>query len=315
MYFKSILIYLFFTLFLSLLSTAQDELELKRIVQLKSPIQFELSGMAFDPKIGLLMIADNVVNVYRADTSTWTVRRFILTRRPDSIPRFDLEGIDISEDEIFILNEADNMVYQISPEGALTSVHVNYKPYETQNKEKFEHKRWGNMGYEGFAINLKDKSLYLAKERASTVKKDTSRFLLTVNLADSNKLVEKFNYDYGSSMADFTEIKYVHTQNKKYLYALERNLYYFTRIDLDTKEVTRFSFKKYMTDEKGMLNLYDAKSAQYGIAESFVIMGDEIWIGVDNNNFGIKPENTLAQKFGLSGIMPSIFIFKRPKDF
>lgn len=293
---------------------AQNALKLKSIKQIDTDISFELSGITKNSKHGILVVADNQKDVYKIDTSdSWTIKKYIDVKHNYTKTKFDLEAIDCYGNKIFLLEERQSNIFKVNKKGKLKLLKVKYSDFEAKNKMQFHIKKWGNAGYEGMALDKKNKWIYLAKERTAKNLND-GRYIVVVKYP-CGKIAEKFNVDTLIKNTDFTDIKVVYTNGKPYLFALHRNEYIVSKIDPTSKKLQKYDFGKFLTDKDRMLTFFKAENPQYGIAEALLITDNEIWIGLDNNDEPINETHPLAKKYKLKGKQPVILIFERPKGF
>ncbi|PIE86316.1 MAG: hypothetical protein CSA05_01130 [Bacteroidia bacterium] len=342
------LTFFFCLLTLGLFSQSGEPLELIDIKQLSCAKKFELSGLAYSHKHQFLAIADNLAAVYKIDTSAWKTDIYIKLNHHKKYKNFDIEGIDICNEEIYIVDEKHNLPFRVQTNGEIQALYLDYSAIDKDNKLKPE--QWGNAGFEGIAVDCAHNLMYLTKERKSSRLKD-SRFILTVSLSGtlavlpydfekerndfSNieylnsggenyiyelcqteyKAISRYNFDKNKEKSDFADIKYLYLGDENYLYVLCRNEYKIEKINAKTFSRSSFSFKKYFVDAAGRQSLYEAKQTIYGIAEALLILENEIWIGVDNNFRSVNKNHALVKKYKLSGKSPAILRFKRPENF
>jgi DNA-binding beta-propeller fold protein YncE len=277
------------------------ELELIGMSQLSPSYipRFDLSGMV-EVNGKILVVADKVENPYIYEIK-WEGNYWYLT---DSIPiRFtnnlitersviDLEAIDYHEGYYYIANEADHTVLRVNKSGQVENFPLKFEEFSEDTRA------WKrNASFEGIAIDSSRGILYLAKER-------DPRFIYEVDLK-TGLIWHKFNFPETES-ADISDLKFT----DGYLYVLERNGNYVTKIDPKTREViAKVSYRNVCSDPKG--KLYGP--TPYGMAETLHITKNEIWIGLDNN--GLEVTDLAKERFGLKGYHPVIIKFKRPKGF
>lgn len=201
----------------------------------------------------------------------------------------DLEAIDYCDSKFYLANESDGKIYTYQLSGQSQELCIDFG-----NEQPGE---WGNAGWEGLAIDCPGKVLYLVKERQP-------RMIFKVNLA-TNRVEDTFTIPETESN-DFADAKY----ENGFLYLLERNGNYVTKVNAKTHEVIRkVSYRQTCSHENGKLYA----PSKYGMAESLLLTEDEIWIGLDNN--GIPASNYAIEKYGLKGDAPVILSFKRPPGF
>lgn len=294
---------------------AQTPLKLKKIISIQSNEPFELSGICLHPKAGVLIVADNNKNIFALDTTEGNqIKIYRNVKLPKIInEKFDLEAIDVYKRKIYIADERTSKVYRVKKNGTLKEFIIDFETYNQNSKEQLNVASWENTGFEGMAFGAKNKVMYLAKER-QTPKQNDNRFIISVN-TKKGEITEKFNIDDDKKGSDFTDLKFEKKGKTHFVYALNRNEYVVSRIDLQTKSYVKYSFKEYMTDENGNMNLYESENAAFGIAEALLLTPNEIWIGLDNNNQPINLNNELAKKYKIKGTNPIILIFERPSDF
>lgn len=303
-----IVLFIYFFSFVSFLS-AQDTLQLITIKQIEKEA-YELSGFTIHPTKGILCIEDEHSYLSQLDTTTWKLHNLQKIRIKNV--HTDFEGIDVLNQDIYVLDEKTSTVYKVAHK-KVQAIKVNYKDWESQNNTNLYISKWGNAGYEGLAFNSDDSILYLIKERKAKQVNDR-RFILEVDLKTGN-ILKRIDILPKGRNTDFADGKFIKKDSNEYLYLIERNNYSILRYNLKTGEEKRLSFKKYLCDKDGDLNMYFSEHPEYGIAEALIIFKDEIWIGLDNNQIAVNPKQKYVKKYHLHGTAPSILIFKRPKDF
>jgi len=280
---------------------AQDSLQLKTMYQPKYWYPFELSGLAKDNQGNVFVVNDENQRIFRLQHQKIKRAKFRGKANLSSIDK-DWEGIDFQGDDCFVLSEKSSSII-----GKNKKIRPNFKEYENQTGEDLMPEKWGNAGFEGFCFG--NKKLYFAKERTARGVSD-SRYILETDL--TGKILRKFTIPAkGSKNPDFADIKFEIKDEKEYLYILERNFYFITRLDLATNETVSYSFSKYAGNKKLENTFYKTRHPEYGMAEALLITKDEIWIGFDNNISPVNPENQYVQKYNLEGKQCTIMIFER----
>jgi hypothetical protein len=147
------------------------------------------------------------------------------------------------------------------------------------------------------AIHGKSRNLIIAKERQP-------RFLAVFDL-DKGTFQGIFNISKKSG-EDYSDIKI----QEDFLYVLERNQGQISKINLKNKQdVDRVSFGFICKNPEG--KLYEP--SKYGMAEALLLLEDEIWIGIDNNQLEVSDH--ARKTYGMEGNNPAILRFKRPIGF
>ena len=286
---------------------AQGQLDLQKIVQIKKA-RYELSSFAIHPELGIVCVQDEKSTVSKLDSTTWKLK----TVYQPKIDNSDLEGIEVCNSAIYILNERNSKVYFVN-ENKAEELKVDYKNWEAENKTDLHIDKWRNAGYEGFAIDCKNQKLYLAKERkAKNI--DDGRFIFEVDIK-TEKILRKIEIKAIASNPDFADVKFEERDGMQFLYVLERNSYTVVRLNLSTNEIMRYSFAKIAASEKNQQNLYITDHEEFGIAEALLLTKTQIWIGVDNNQEKVNKNNKWVKKYNLKGNAPAIMIFTRPEGF
>lgn len=288
----------------SLSAKAQDaafpELELKSVSQMYGYEQrFDLSGIQVkEGKTYVVADKDYNASIYEIDFDSkgfhivkeWPFQPSTV-RDLESIA-LDLEGLDCCGDTWYLINETDNNVYSFSPAGGFSKVEIEYEAF---GESRFNWLK--NAGYEGIAIDCKGGFLYLAKERQP-------RFLYKIEMA-TGRIINKAAISETESN-DFADMHY----ENGFLYVLERNGNYVTKVDARTFEVVaKMSYRNVCSHPDG--KLYEP--SKYGMAEALTLTEDEVWIGIDNN--GLPVSEHAAKTYKLSGSEPVILRFRRPAGF
>lgn len=201
----------------------------------------------------------------------------------------DIEGIDYcAELGIFFTDEEYDRIYLST--GSANSEMVF-------NKGQLPNQRWTkNKGLEGVAVDCQNRILYLAKEREP-------RFIVKYDI-ENEQVIDIITLP--DEEGDISDLKV----ENGFLYILERNENYITKMDLNTNQIVdRVSYKNTCSHPDGKLYY----NSQYGMGEALLLTPEEIWIGLDNNGL---PFSEHAQKsYGLSGNQPVLIRFKRPSGF
>ncbi len=271
--------------------TNPKELELTSLhILAEYPHRFDLSGIVADGK-NHWVVGDKKWNQYAyriaVDSNQWYLTDSIkLGLRNNS----DLEGIDFCQQSgLYFIDEKFNRAYHLNREG---------KSQVIFNKGILrEGLKWGtNSGLEGIAVDCENNILYLAKERQP-------RFVVVYDLC-KEKVVDRFNLS--TEEGDISDLKY----ENGFLYLLERNDNYITKINTVTKQIVdRVSYKSVCSHPEG--KLYGP--SEYGLAEALLLTPTEIWLGLDNNGLEFTPH--ARKKYGLEGNQPLLLKFERPPGF
>ncbi|MGF1637142.1 MAG: esterase-like activity of phytase family protein, partial [Cyclobacteriaceae bacterium] len=292
-----VLVLLFFFLFNSQLSAqAFTELELVKVSQLEEAYEkrFDLSGIVQTPDGKYYVIADmrhdRFIYEIVFDEDVWRIVDKIPVELPYERDN-DFESLEYHAGHFYITDEIEHVVFRLDS-GKLVEVPVNLS---SMNENTLKWKT--NTGFEGLAIDSKNKIMYLAKEREP-------RFLLKVEL-ETGEILAKFDVPQTESM-DFSDLKF----ENGFLYAIERNGNYITKIDpLTYQVVAKVSYRQTCTPPEGRLY----SGAKYGMAEALLLQKDYIILGIDNNGLEVAPH--AQKKYGISGKHPVILFFKRPAGF
>lgn len=238
-----------------------------------------------------LAIADKNWNQYAYKINIDSLHWYLV----DSIPlglsnNTDLEGIDYcSQTGLYFIDERLNRAYL---KDEADKSHMIFNKGQLRDGLK-----WGtNSGLEGLALDCENHLLYLAKER-------DPRFIVTYDMKE--QMITDI-FDLPDSESDISDLKF---QNG-FLYMLERNANYITKINAQTKQlIDRVSYRETCSHHEGKLYSY----SEYGMAEALVLTADEIWIGLDNN--GLPFSEHARKTYGLQGNQPLLIKFKRPQGF
>ncbi|MEH0157873.1 esterase-like activity of phytase family protein [Limibacter armeniacum] len=278
------------------IDTVFRELEPISVKQLSEAYEgrFDISGIV-DTPTGTFVIADKSDNrfIYQIE---WTEsdRWEIVKEIPLAIKGpIDFEALDYADGFFFMTNEYDNEVYKINEDGSkIESLSIGFRKAEERVR------KWKkNTGLEGLAIDTKRHLLYLAKERQP-------RFIAVADL-ESGEVQNKVNFPETESN-DISDMKVDHG----FLYVLERNGNYITKLNPDTWEVIeKVSYRNTCSNNEG--KLYEPTN--FGMAEALLLTEDEIWVALDNNE--LKASAFAEKQFGMKGDKPVIIRFKRPEGF
>ncbi|MBU2885878.1 SdiA-regulated domain-containing protein [Gilvimarinus agarilyticus] len=285
---------------LSNLSMAQQRyapLDLIGIHQLQTSdsLQFDLSGIVATGG-NYYVIGDKHWNksLYQV---TFADSLFSISKTPAfSIPSNpDLEAIDYYEGLFYLASEKDGKVYTLDRQVLTHSTNAKEMLIDFESAGLTPSK-WGNAGWEGLALDSENQTLYLCKERQP-------RWIVAINL--NSGAINQFNIPETESN-DFSDAKF----ENGFLYVLERNGNYITKIDPVSQQVTdKVSYHHIASHPDG--KLYGPE--KYGMAEALLLTEDEIWIGLDNNGKSVTEHAKNTHK--LSGKTPVILKFRRPKGF
>jgi hypothetical protein len=271
-----------------------QQLQLIQVAQLTPAYtqRFDLSGIALS-KGRMYVVADKEANPYLYEIA-WGKKHWTLI---DSIRlplqgEIGLEALDVCHNLFYLADEDNTKVYSSDVKGRLKEIPVQFA------EAGIDPSTWKeNTGLEGLAVDCRNNILYLAKEREP-------RYIMKVDLA-TGRILDQFNIPETESN-DIADMKF----EGGFLYLVERNGNYITKLNPQTKEVVaKVSFKDVVNEQTG--HLYEP--TRYGMAEALLLTKDEIWIGIDNNF--LKVSETGRQQYGLEGRNPVIIRFKRPKGF
>lgn len=279
---------------------APTELALKSMAQMYGyDNRFDLSGMQLkDGKTFVVADKDYNAAIYEV---AFDSKGFKIVKewsfQPSTVRdleniALDLEGLGYCGNTWYLINESDNNVYSFSPDGGFSKVDIEYEAF---GESRFNWLK--NAGYEGIALDCEGGILYLAKERQP-------RFLYKVELATGKMLIKAAIPETHSN--DIADLFY----ENGFLYLLERNGNYVTKVDARTFEiVAEVSYREICSNPAG--KLYEP--SKYGMAEALTLTEDEIWIGIDNN--GLPVSGHAAKEYKLTGSAPTILRFQRPAGF
>lgn len=293
---RLLIIILSVSFYASCAQTPYSELDFISLSQLKSKdsLRFDLSGIT--TKDGnYYVIADKEWNNYIYQIN-FTKQHWYISNKFEFDGSLELdieaiEAIDVLGSAFILINEKDGKVYKKKGADKIQEIKINYE------KAGEKPDSWGNAGWEGLAIDPENDFLYLAKERQP-------RYILKVEVS-SGEILDKFNIPETESN-DFADSKF----ENGFLYLLERNGNYVTKVDAKTQKVIdKVSYKHICSMPEG--KLYGPE--KYGMAEALLMLKDEIWIGIDNNGKEVTP--VAKKKFGMTGTAPAILKFKRPTGF
>lgn len=254
--------------------------------------RFDLSGIV---KVSdkIFVVADKPYNNYiyeiKINDNDWSIENTIEIGLLDQV---DIEAVDYCNRDFYFTNEHGNIIYEMDSTHKIRVVKPYYKG------KNIDIRNWKkNTGLESLAIDCENSIIYAAKERQA-------RFIYAVDLKYNN-IITKFNIPETES-SDFADMKY----ENSFIYLLERNGNYITKIDVKTeKVVAKVSYKNTCSSPEG--KLYEP--SKYGMAEALLLTETEIWIGLDNN--GLTVSENAAKKHGMKGSQPAILRFARPAGF
>jgi hypothetical protein len=270
------------------------ELEVIQVLQLDPAYtqRFDLSGIV-ESGNRLYVVADKEHNPYIYEIAMGAQHWFLA----DSIRlplqgEIGLEALDVCNGLFYLADEDNTLVYTSDREANLNKVPVGFA------QAGIDPSSWkANTGLEGLAVDCRNNIMYLAKEREP-------RFIMKVDLK-SGRIVEQFNIPETESN-DIADMKF----ENGFLYLVERNGNYITKVNPVTKKVVaKASFKQVVNEQVGIMY----EPTRYGMAEALLLTPNEIWIGIDNNYLSVSEQGKL--NFGLEGRNPVIIRFKRPKGF
>ena len=258
--------------------------------------QFDLSGFGlYNGK--KICIADKEWNtdIYYFDTTaTGEFFLSICTKgRGFKNNKCDIEAVDTYNDHIVVAEETNNQIYIQNDNDEFELLPADFSKVEADLS------KWGaaNAGIEGFAVDSQNNTIYFAKER-------DPRRLFSYDIT-KNEFHTDFDDVIKGDDGNISDMQFLDGK----LYILDRANCLVVRLDVNTKEMTQYSFRRYSNN--GKEHIYTAK---YGMAEALLITDDAIFIGMDNNN---DPVSKYGEQIGLKpgSCLPSIFVFKRPAGF
>lgn len=268
-------------------------LELISHAQMKpfDELQFDLSGIV-QIKDKIYVVADKKWNnsLYQIEVkqNQWYVTDQI---KLPANSWLDLEAVDECDETTYFASEKEGAIYTLDKNGAFKTLDVSYDEFELSPET------WGNAGWEGIAVDCAQNKLYIVKERQP-------RYVVTIDLIEK-KAIDLFNIPETES-GDFSDAKF----ENGFLYLLERNGNYVTKVDLKTKQVEeKYHYRDVASHPNG--KLYGP--TEYGMAEALLLTKNEIWIGLDNN--GDSVTDHARQTYSMVGREPVILKFKRPTGF
>jgi len=283
--------YSLFPNFQAFTQSAFTELEVISLsqLQIENGLRFDLSGIvAINGKyyVNADKEQDNFIYEIGFQSNNWYLKSEISLNIEEPL---DLEAIDYCNGNFYLANEKSGNIYSKSISGKTITLPIDFKEEKPW--------KWENAGWEGLANDCENNILYLVKERQP-------RKIFKVNLSD-NKVVDIFNIPETESN-DFADAKF----ENDYLYLLERNGNFVSKINPDTHEVMqKVSYRETCSNKEGKL----FAPSTFGMAESLLLTKEEIWIGVDNN--GLEVSDYASKKYGIKGNHPVIIKFKRPEGF
>ncbi len=258
--------------------------------------QFDLSGFGLY-KGKKICIADKEWNtdIYYFDTtSTGEFFLSVCAKAFDSkTQNWDIEAVDTYNDRIVVSEEMNNQIYIQNDKGEFEILPADFTKVEADLS------KWGaaNAGIEGLAIDSQNNIIYFAKER-------DPRRLFSYDM-ERQEFHTNFDDIVKGNDGNISDMQFL----DGHLYYLDRANCLVVRLDVNTKEQVKYSFRRYSNN--GKEHIYYAK---YGMAEALLITDDAIFIGMDNNN---APVSKYGEELGLKpgSKWPSIFVFKRPEGF
>ena len=258
--------------------------------------QFDLSGFG-TYKGKKICIADKLwtTDIYYFDTtSNGEFLLSVCAKGLDSTSsKCDIEAVDTYNDRLVISAEIENQIFIQNDKGEFELLPADFTKVEADLS------KWGasNAGIEGFAVDSQNNTIYFAKER-------DPRRLFSYDIT-KNEFHTDFDDVIKGDDGNISDMQYL----DGYLYILDRANCLVVRLDVNTKEKTQYSFRKYSNN--GKEHIYTAK---FGMAEALLVTDDAIFIGFDNNN---APVSKYGEEIGLKpgSRLPSIFVFKRPQGF
>ncbi|UXP32714.1 SdiA-regulated domain-containing protein [Reichenbachiella agarivorans] len=262
---------------------------------------FDLSGIV---RVGdhTYVVADKEWNTFlyeiSMDSATFgfkAIQPLVIEDKPD------IEAIAYCQGNFYLANERNGGLYRFNIRDKVSSVAPEPLVCEQIPVDFYavglKPDTWGNAGWEGLAIDCEHQILYLIKERQP-------RFITTVDM-NTWHILDQFTIPETESN-DFADAKF----NNGYLYLIERNGNYITKVDPRTKTVVdKRHYRHVASHPDGKL----FGPEKFGMAEALLMLEDEIWIGLDNN--GHEVTEHAKKVYGLSGNKPVIIRFERPIGF
>ena len=228
------------------------------------------------------------------------------THLKDEDRRFDLEGLAVCGDKIYLANERVRQVIEVDAKSRVSVLSLDLSGYADL---------WAggaNAGLEGITVDCATGTMYLAKERdprgLMVVDLASGKVTVAPDIAPSDRAGQQvINPFSGQGLltitADFSDLAF----DGGYLYAIERNSYEIAKIDPKTfAVVARVS---YFETEKP---LYET-GEPFGIGEALALTPDTIILGTDNNKMPISGRATA--KYHVKGNVPALMFFERPVGF
>lgn len=254
-------------------------------------LKFDLSGIV-EINDSIYVIADKPWNKFLYGIDLEDGSFHVTTKKNLKFKeKLDLEGIDYCSGMTYLVNERQGLVYRFSDTSQMEVLEIDFDSF------KMDPMNWGNAGWEGIAVDCGNNTLYLIKER-------DPRLIIKVDLT-TLAIKDTFNIPETQSN-DFSDAKF----DNGYLYLIERNGNYITKIDPVEKEViAKYQYRQITSHKNG--KLYGP--TEYGMGEALLFINDEIWVGLDNN--GLKVTEHAMKTYGMSGKSPVILKFKRPEGF
>jgi hypothetical protein len=278
------------------LTHKSSELELVSFHRLETTERFDLSGIIrvddiirknFNAQGDFLMINDKTPMIYDAKIKGDSVHLIPLLNLKDLGAKgdFDLEGIDASRGEIYVLNEAQDSVIILSGNRPQDLKVLQSDPPLSRLFPAYQLSK--KFGLEGLAV--KDKSVLLAKEMLPLA-------IFEISETSKPKLFER------NQLGSQTDIK-IHRDD---LFILDREgrCIWKTKLPFRSQE-TCYSFEKALAHPELDYWARDAKGVpqpQWGTAEALEVSDDRFVIGLDNNGQSLKSR---------SDSRPVIVILKR----
>lgn len=213
---------------------------------------------------------------------------------------FDLEGLTYCNNNYYLANEQTRHILKVNKK-SIRQLKINFDKIFKKLGTPLS-KISTNAGFEGIAIDCKNKILYVAQERQP-------RAIIIVNLK-TNKPIDIFQTKSEKNNKVAPSYSDIHFENG-FLYILERNSHIITKLDTKTKKI--ISQVKYgKTNNLHLKEIYNT-GEPYGLAEGLTMDKNKIYLALDNN------KNKLSKKaqdtYKLKGNFSSILIYKRPKGF
>jgi hypothetical protein len=287
-------------------ATPSDAFILQHIyrVSVQPPERLDLSGLllltpaqkeAFHLKSDFLLVNDQSTFIYEGSFAAGgiTAKRWLnLKQYFPQIPLFDLEDIDGGANKIYVVNEPDGGVFEISPPTKIKSFTVQYHTWEKTFDSKYSFSE--PFGTEAIAVDPKFPShLFLGKEMPPF-----GAFELDTQLSPDNRLVKVHPRE---AIGSQTALR-VH-DNKVYILDRENRSIWMSSLYGDSHE-RQLPFATIMKNPELDYMVKDDEGVEHpewSTPEGLDIKNGVFYIGLDNNGLGLKakPSETRPVIFSL----------------